>query len=301
MPLIPLNVIVPNVEYDKDVQTQNDIDQSPSLSGSSCPPRLKQFLDKLTIKPNEPPLDLNEPDIRASATLPRPFSSGSLSSMIANATRSDQPRNPESDSFAYMENLLEALAVLGKIGSALDVVSQRLPTEIYSLVDQTVDEVYERAEMSRRSTFYATSVQGRPSSIYVFADATGPGGFQYNTVDASSLRLAALESSEKRTDHETLRDFFWTLYSKLDAVNQGLRVVYEISNRIGAVSSNDLRLVCLSRASLEARVQGFFWSETRCSISFDGAVEPNTSRSTCVHRMNHCRLINFREGTHPLD
>lgn len=284
MPHSPLYVIVPNVEYDKDVQTQIDIDQSPSLSGSSCPPRLKQFLDNLAIKPNEPPLDLNDLDMRASTSLPRPFSSGSLSSIIANANRSDQPRNPESDSFAYMENLLEALAVLGKIGSALDVVSQRLPTEIYALVDQTVDEVYERAEMSRRSTFYATNVQGRPSSVYVFAEAAGPGGFHYNAVDASSLRLAALESSEKRTDHETLRDFFWTLYSKLDAVNQGLRVVYEISNRIGAVSSNVLRLMRLSRASLEARVQGFFWSKTRCTFSFDGTVESYTSRSTCVHQ-----------------
>ncbi|THH02605.1 hypothetical protein EW026_g281 [Hermanssonia centrifuga] len=30
-----------------------------------------------------------------------------------------------------------------------------------------------------------------------------------------------------------MKDLFWTLYSKLDAVAQGLRVVYEVSNRIG--------------------------------------------------------------------
>ena len=55
------------------------------------------------------------------------------------------------------------------------------------------------------------------------------------SVTASSLRLAALESVEKQVDHEVLRDLFWTLYSKLDAVTQGLRVVYEVSNRIGSV------------------------------------------------------------------
>ena len=58
----------------------------------------------------------------------------------------------------------------------------------------------------------------------------------FNSVHATSLRLAALESSEKRADHEVLRDFFWTLYSKLDALTQGLRVVYEVANRIGSVS-----------------------------------------------------------------
>lgn len=35
---------------------------------------------------------------------------------------------------------------------------------------------------------------------------------------------------------ETLRDLFWTLYSKLDAVLQGFRVSYEVSMRITEVS-----------------------------------------------------------------
>ena len=56
---------------------------------------------------------------------------------------------------------------------------------------------------------------------------------------ARSLRLAALEMSTKRADQEIMKDFFWTLYSKLDAVAQGLRVIYEVSNRIGSVSYSD--------------------------------------------------------------
>ena len=54
-------------------------------------------------------------------------------------------------------------------------------------------------------------------------------------MDATNLRLTALESSTKVIDQEVLRDFFWTLYSKLIAVSEGLRVVYEVANRIGSV------------------------------------------------------------------
>ena len=39
---------------------------------------------------------------------------------------------------------------------------------------------------------------------------------------------------------ETLRDLFWTTYSKLDAVLQGLRVVWEVASRIGGVSGSFL-------------------------------------------------------------
>ena len=148
----------------------------------------------------------------------------------------EQLQNPESDSFAYLETLLESLAVLGKLGNALDVVTQRLPTEVYALVENTIMEVHERAEVGKRSTFYTTGVQPRSSSIYVFVGDSESTGLVQSIVDASNLRLAALESMEKQIDYEILRDLFWTLYSKLDAVTQGLRVVYEISNRIGSVS-----------------------------------------------------------------
>lgn len=210
-------------------------EQSPSLSSSSCPSRLKHFLDDLATKPNDPPLDLNEPDLKSTTSHAQ---TASLNNIATISNQVDQTQNPEADSFAYLEILLESLAVLGKLGSALDVVAQRLPTEVYSLVEQTVDEVHERAELSRRSTFYSSSIQGRPSSVYVFAGDHGSADLSSSALDASALRLAALEPSEKRSDYEVLRDLFWTLYSKLDAVTQGLRVVYEISNRIGSVSSS---------------------------------------------------------------
>ncbi|KAF7312778.1 Sec8 exocyst complex component specific domain-containing protein [Mycena indigotica] len=94
---------------------------------------------------------------------------GRSSASIAAATAS----NPESDSFSYIETLLEAFAVLGKLG-------------IF-----TLDEVEERAEYGRsRST------------------STSKAAWK-----VSNLRLVALESSAKQVDHEVLKDFFWTTYS----------------------------------------------------------------------------------------
>jgi len=107
--------------------------------------------------------------------------------------------------------------------------------------------VAERAEYGRRgSVVMAGGTTNRSDGVYIFTHGDGGHGVssgigsaitpQGGFLSASSLRLAALESSAKRVDHETLKDFFWTVYSKLDAITQGLRVVYEVSNRIGSVS-----------------------------------------------------------------
>jgi len=187
-----------------------------------------------------------------------PSAAASFSSLsnIAHVGPSQTERNPETDSFVYIETLLESLSVLGKLGGGLDIVAQRLPSEIFALVESTVDEVSERAEYNRRtsllfgvnagsknhSTYIVTSkpavAGGLPLNIPVsLVDTTRAGhGLQISPLQ---LRLTALESSTKHADHEVLRDLFWTLYSKLDAVMQGLRIVYEVANRIGSVSRID--------------------------------------------------------------
>ncbi len=184
-------------------------------------------------------------------------SSSALSSLPF--TANTQPRNPEADSFAYIESLLESLAVLGKLGTGLDIVAQKLPGEIYSLVDATVEEVSERAEYGRRGSVIgmvdaANATASRSadlsllSSPAITSNALGIAGVALAAamqgspvnsrraiMNATNLRLTALESSTKLLDQEILRDFFWTLYSKLIAVSEGLRLVYEVANRIGSV------------------------------------------------------------------
>lgn len=211
---------LPPVSFDdmSPATVMNSVDGPPNISISRGS-RLTRYLHELAMRTNENPLDVAKPDQRDSTiTIPNsPTASGSANG------RDD--KNPESDSFTYMETLLESLAVLTQLASALDVVAQRLPVEIYTLVESTIEEVSDRAEFAKRASIILQN--GRPLSI----DGSG------RMVVASAvnaLRMAALESPAKDADRETLRDLFWTLYSKLDAVVQGLRVIYEVSNRIGA-------------------------------------------------------------------
>lgn len=219
------------MEFEEEVGLKPFLSEASPTSPSFHLTRQQRFLSELSMKPNEPPIDLSDLSMRNNGVLP---SSATASMTIA------VPHNPEADSFAYMELLIESLAVLGKLGNILDNVAQRLPSEIFSLVDSTIAEIEERAEYGRKESMIAFS--GTSEGVYVFtsedpsiASANPPNGA---FLKASSLRLTALESSAKRVDHEILKDLFWTLYSKLDAVAQGLRVVYEVANRVGSVSSS---------------------------------------------------------------
>ncbi|KAN0063376.1 exocyst subunit [Thecaphora frezii] len=148
-------------------------------------------------------------------------------------------QNPEADSFLYIEMLLESLARLGKLGTALEAVSQRLAIEVHQLVDATIDEVDARNEPMRR---FSTAL--RPESVLLASSSALAKSFSEsfrasrnsfnmgNRPISSMLRISAGESSALQREGETMRDLFWTLFSKLDAVLQGHRVVYEVSGMI---------------------------------------------------------------------
>jgi len=182
--------------------------------------RLTRYLNALALQPNENPLDLAENDKQNGNNNTEP-GSPTASTSVGLGQAGD--RNPEHDSFTYIETLLESLAVLGQLTSAMDVVVQRMPVEVYSLVEGTIEDVSERAEFAKRSS---TIGFGRPASVSLYSA---------NPANVGALRMSALESPAKDADREVLRDLFWTLYSKLDAVVQGLRVIYEVSGRIGSV------------------------------------------------------------------
>jgi len=192
-------------------------------------------MNNLSLRANEPPYDTN--DNKYSGNINGVFAMMS-SNNSSSAIYLSPNLNPEADSFAYMETLLESLAVLGKLGNALDNIAQRVAGEIFTLVETTLGEVEERAEFGRRRSMYAN--MGGSEGAYVFnTNLTLPAIATTRTqgppFKSSTLRLTALESLAKRLDHEILMDLFWTLYSKLDAVAQGFRVVTEVVNRIGSV------------------------------------------------------------------
>lgn len=191
-------------------------------------------MNEMTLRPNDAPHDLDDPKASVHS------SNMSMRSGFQNS--SSAAHSPEGDSFAYMETLLESLAVLGKLGQSLDTVAQRVPGEVYSLVETTLDEVEERADYAQSNFTTQQPSSRRAEAIFVFASggdsntsvsSLSPQG---GLVVSSCLRMGALESSAKHHDQQIIQDLFWSLYSKLDAVAQGFRVIYEVANRIGSVS-----------------------------------------------------------------
>jgi exocyst complex component 4 len=264
-------LLVPRVEFEDEPLSSNESAQHPNSPSSPTTrtshtqhSRLSRYLQDLSLRPNDPPGAVDDggsgsgqgisgtPSYSNSAGPSAATSYSSLSN-LANAGPNQNQRNPEADSFVYIETLLESLSVLGKLGGGLDIIAQRLPGEIFALVDGTVDEVSERAEYNRRtSLLFGINTGSKGHSTYIVtSNHAVTGGLPLNIpsslvgatrarhglqISPLQLRLIALESSTKHADHEILRDLFWTLYSKLDAVMQGLRVVYEVANRIGSVS-----------------------------------------------------------------
>ncbi|KAK4705054.1 exocyst complex component 4, partial [Phenoliferia sp. Uapishka_3] len=211
--------------------------------------KLQRYLNSLSLQPSSNPL-LDEPiddlgtssvahphpsvssDPEADASSYDGFGSFSLPSLEAaemGGGKREREKNAEMDSFVYIESLLESLAVLGKLGVGLDTVGQRVGAEIFALVESTVEEVEDRNDSSKPLT-----TSGRPvsSSLPSLAGITSLSLSHASTQRSSLLRLSASESSELELNVETLRDLFWTLFSKLDAVLQGFRVAYEVAGRI---------------------------------------------------------------------
>jgi len=125
------------------------------------------------------------------------------------------------------------IRTIGKLGNALDSIGQRLPGEIFALMETTLDEIEEWADFAKRKSLTGNGSLGRSEGAYLFvasgsASATAP--TKSSSLRCSTLRLSALESLAKRVDHEILKDLFWTLYSKLVAVAQGMRVISEVAN-----------------------------------------------------------------------
>ncbi|PWW71896.1 hypothetical protein C7212DRAFT_354840 [Tuber magnatum] len=110
-------------------------------------------------------------------------------------------KNPEADSLYYIRLLLEALNSLGHISNAIGTVNQRLPVELFKLVEKTNNEVDQR---------HPSSLTGVARSIGTFTRA---------------LDLGLSDNDVRVT---VIHDLLWTLYSKFVAVMEGHRVIYDV-------------------------------------------------------------------------
>ncbi|KAA6412065.1 MAG: hypothetical protein FRX48_04215 [Lasallia pustulata] len=114
----------------------------------------------------------------------------------------DTSQNPEVDNFQYIHLLLESLNKMGRLEVAVDRMEQRLPIELFSIVDRTNKEVDHR---------HPAHLRGQNGNLY-------------------SRR--ALEMSENSGRDDVLCDLLWTLYSKFEAIAEGHRAMHDIISGI---------------------------------------------------------------------
>jgi exocyst complex component 4 len=110
----------------------------------------------------------------------------------------DASRNPEADSFYYIQVILESLNKMGHLDMAVDRIEHRLPVELFSVVDKTNAEVDHRHPDLRRNDLN----EGK--------------------------RKTALPNESTEGRGVVLSEFLWTLYSKFEAIAEGHRVVHEV-------------------------------------------------------------------------
>jgi exocyst complex component 4 len=117
-------------------------DPIPATPAEKMTNRLSKFLVSLSMKPmRDPILYLSDAELLELPAIPHARAGGGI---LGAGNDKQKTVNPEQDSFAYMEVILESLAVLGKLGHALEVVSARIGSELNALIETTIDEVAER-------------------------------------------------------------------------------------------------------------------------------------------------------------
>jgi len=130
------------------------------------------------------------------------------------AVTEDPSKNPEADTFWYIGLLVESLNKLGRLEGAVEMLKQRLPVELFTIVNETVNEV---------DTRHPSSLRG--------------GG-----TNAEGLYIYGSRETQMRAD--VIYDLMWSLYGKFEAIAEGHRVFHEsikaLMRREGAGANNSL-------------------------------------------------------------
>jgi Xaa-Pro aminopeptidase len=127
----------------------------------------------------------------------------------------DASRNPEADTFSYIQLLIEALNKLGHLDVAVHRIEQRLPVELFAVVDKTNAEVDARYPAPTKS---------------------------FSAQDNYKQSSLPTEIIEKRG--HVLSEFLWALYAKFEAIAEGHRILHDvvaaIVDREGLIKSETL-------------------------------------------------------------
>ena len=218
-----------------------NIDQpsSPTPSEfSTFDDKLDKFLNKLDKSPLKDfdkiddslslPNNIHESSPTLTSPIPSPSFNHELSMEKIDKESLSQniQSSSESESFDYMQTLLEGLFILGKLSDALDLLPQRLPNEIQSIISTTIDQVSSRSDSRQKAREESHEKQ----------TLTAPAASSAVTAGIISSLFKSSENINKARELDVcahiLKDLFLTLYSKLDAVIRGLRVISQVSKKI---------------------------------------------------------------------
>ena len=143
----------------------------------------------------------------------------------------DSSRNPEADTFHYIQLIVEALNRMNRLDIAIDTIEQRLPVELFKVVEKSNNEVAQRHPGTLRT--YANRTRGKTSM--------------------------AIDADDARTS--LLNDLLWTLYARFEAIAEGHRVIYDVV--AGIARRDDL-------PDTPALIRGFkeLWKLYQSEVSF---------------------------------
>ncbi|KAI9721523.1 MAG: hypothetical protein M1812_002285 [Candelaria pacifica] len=110
----------------------------------------------------------------------------------------DASRNAEADSFYYIQLIIESLSKMGRLDVAVDRIEQRLPVELFRVVDKTNNEVDQRHPSGLRSQTWSKK---------------------------SNIDTAPKDDEMKAT---IIHDFLSDLYAKFEAIAEGHRVLHDV-------------------------------------------------------------------------
>ncbi|KJY00072.1 exocyst complex component sec8 like protein [Zymoseptoria brevis] len=113
----------------------------------------------------------------------------------------DTTRNPEADTFYYIQLLLESLNKMARLDVAVDAIENRLPVELFTVVERSHMEVEQRHPAILR-----TATRGQQKSGFT----AGPQG-------------------ERQA---TLEDLLTTLYARYEAIAEGHCVLHDVTAAI---------------------------------------------------------------------
>ncbi|RAR01967.1 protein transport [Stemphylium lycopersici] len=114
------------------------------------------------------------------------------------AMTDDSTHNPEADTFQYTRLVIEALNKMNRLDMAVDTIEQRLPVELFKVVDKSNNEVAQR----------------HPSILRAY------------TAKKGAKSKTEIESEDVRTT--LLNDLMWTLYARFEAIAESHRVVHDV-------------------------------------------------------------------------